>query len=542
MKNKDSLKLLDCTFRDGGYYNQWDFSIDLIEKYLNAVQDSKIDIIEIGFRFLPKDQFLGALAYSTDDFLNSLSLPKDPLIGVMVNAKELINFKEGPSQAIKLLFNDKKESPVDLVRIAAHFDEYEKCQLLIDELHHLGYRVGLNLMQAGGKSFDEIERAAHRISKWKNLEVLYFADSLGNLKTEEVASIINAIRSGGWEEPIGIHTHDNKGEALRNTMTAIEEGATWIDSTILGMGRGPGNARTEYILVELIERQIGNYSTDSIFQLVLKEFTELRNQYKWGPNLLYYLSANYGVHPTYVQEMTNMVQVDTHNQISALKYLGASKASGYSKKSLEDSFLTENTFQEGSWSCEKWLTDRTVLLLGPGPGSEKYSSELSRFIKKDNPKVISLNINNSLDSSLIDAYAACHHSRVLLDFSKYLNLKKPLIMPFQSLPEELKKKLMDIEILDYGLSINRGNFDCRHKGCIVPNPLVFAYTLALVNAAGAKRVLLAGFDGFSPNDPRQIEMEEVISLYKSKEGLCSIKAITPTTYNIEQSSVYNPEV
>ena len=101
---------------------------------------------------------------------------------------------------------------------------------------------------------------------------------------------------------------------------------------------------------------------------------------------------------------------------------------------------------------------------------------------------------------------------------------------------------MDIEILDYGLSINRGNFDCRHKGCIVPNPLVFAYTLALVNAAGAKRVLLAGFDGFSPNDPRQIEMEEVISLYKSKEGLCSIKAITPTTYNIEQSSVYNPEV
>tara|TARA_Y100000588_G_C14279772_1_gene936338 strand:+ start:172 stop:1800 length:1629 start_codon:yes stop_codon:yes gene_type:complete len=542
MTSKQELNFLDCTFRDGGYYNQWDFPNELIDAYLTAIEDSKIDVVEIGFRFMPKEEFLGALAYSTDDFLNSLSLPKEALIAVMVNAKELINYSAGPSEAVHFLFNSKDESPVDVVRIAAHFDEFTECKPIIEELSLLGYRVGLNLMQAGGKTLEEIEEAAKRISEWDNLEVLYFADSLGNLNSDDVISIIRSIRSGGWDRSLGIHTHDNKGEALKNTMTAIDNGITWIDSTILGMGRGPGNARTEYVLLELIDRGIGDYSPDSIFQIVLKEFTELRNQYRWGPNLLYYLSANFGVHPTYVQEMSSMIQVDSHDQISALKFLGESKASGYSKKSLEDSFLAETSFKEGTWSCENWLKDETVLLVGPGPGTKKYGKELSRFIIKEEPKVISLNINSHIDRTMIDAYAACHHSRVLIDFSKYLKLKRPLVIPHQSLPEELKKKLDNIDILDYGMSINRKRFDYTKNGCVIPKPLVFAYLLALVNASGAKRILLAGFDGFTPSDPRQLEMEDLISLYKSKKGVLNITAITPTTYNIHQSSVYNPKI
>ena len=143
---------------------------------------------------------------------------------------------------------------------------------------------------------------------------------------------------------------------------------------------------------------------------------------------------------------------------------------------------------------------------------------------------------------MIDAYAACHHSRVLIDFSKYLKLKRPLVIPHQSLPEELKKKLDNIDILDYGMSINRKRFDYTKNGCVIPKPLVFAYLLALVNASGAKRILLAGFDGFTPSDPRQLEMEDLISLYKSKKGVLNITAITPTTYNIHQSSVYNPKI
>ena len=90
MTNKSKLKVLDCTLRDGGYYNNWDFNESLVEKYLSAMSMAKVDIVEIGFRFLPQKKFLGKFAYSEDDFLNSISLPSTISYAVMINASDLI--------------------------------------------------------------------------------------------------------------------------------------------------------------------------------------------------------------------------------------------------------------------------------------------------------------------------------------------------------------------------------------------------------------------------------------------------------------------
>jgi len=49
--HKSKLKLLDCTLRDGGYYNSWNFPIELIQDYLDAMVSIKADFVEIGFRF-----------------------------------------------------------------------------------------------------------------------------------------------------------------------------------------------------------------------------------------------------------------------------------------------------------------------------------------------------------------------------------------------------------------------------------------------------------------------------------------------------------
>ena len=124
LKTSD-LHVLDCTLRDGGYYNNWNFPQDLVNSYLISMANSNIDIIEIGFRFMPKNSFMGPFAYSTDAYLSSLPLPKHSIIGVMINAKEILNYKDGITDAIGYLFDKNENSPVDLVRIAAHFDEYK---------------------------------------------------------------------------------------------------------------------------------------------------------------------------------------------------------------------------------------------------------------------------------------------------------------------------------------------------------------------------------------------------------------------------------
>ena len=101
------------------------------------------------------------------------------------------------------------------------------------------------------------------------------------------------------EKDIGIHAHNNKSFALINTLKAIDAGATMVDSTMLGMGRGAGNTCTENLLIELKKRKFDyrpKYLADT-----LPYFQLLKNKYSWGPNYYYHFSAANNIHPTHTK-------------------------------------------------------------------------------------------------------------------------------------------------------------------------------------------------------------------------------------------------
>ena len=122
------IKHLDCTLRDGGYYNNWDFDSNLVSDYLQSLDSLNVDFVEIGFRSLNNNSFKGGFAYSTDAFLKYLNIPKglSKKIGVMINGSE-ISEVQTQFKNLNKLFNSKSKSPVSLVRIACHYHEFFKC-------------------------------------------------------------------------------------------------------------------------------------------------------------------------------------------------------------------------------------------------------------------------------------------------------------------------------------------------------------------------------------------------------------------------------
>ena len=104
---KKIFEVLDCTLRDGGYYNNWDFSLDLVGDYLKSISSSGIKYIELGFRSFPSKSFRGSNWYTTENYINSLSISKNLKIAVMLNAAEVIN-NESLEKNIKKLFVKKK--------------------------------------------------------------------------------------------------------------------------------------------------------------------------------------------------------------------------------------------------------------------------------------------------------------------------------------------------------------------------------------------------------------------------------------------------
>ena len=85
------MKILDCTLRDGGYYNDWYFSDDELSEYLKFIKENPIDIIEIGFKFIKNNRFHGPFAFSSEQLLKKIQFPKNKKISVMINAKEFFN-------------------------------------------------------------------------------------------------------------------------------------------------------------------------------------------------------------------------------------------------------------------------------------------------------------------------------------------------------------------------------------------------------------------------------------------------------------------
>ena len=70
-----------------------------------------------------------------------------------------------------------------------------------------------------------------------NPDVFYLADSLGSMKPNNFKVVIKQIKKY-WNGEMGIHAHNNKKQALKNTLISNSLGVNWLDCTITGMGRG----------------------------------------------------------------------------------------------------------------------------------------------------------------------------------------------------------------------------------------------------------------------------------------------------------------
>ncbi|MBT5338783.1 aldolase, partial [Candidatus Falkowbacteria bacterium] len=297
-----NLIFLDCTLRDGGYYNDWDYDPKLVQDYLQAMDVLQIDFVEIGFRSLKNHGFKGGCAYSTDAFINSLEIPSGLMdkIGVMINGSEIAD-PDTQMARLEVLFNPKSQSPVTLVRIACHVHEFIACLPVSTWLKEQGYLVGFNLMQVANCTPENITQLAQEASEY-HIDALYFADSMGSLNPQQVADITHAFQQG-WQGALGIHAHDNMGQAIANSQQAVKSGVTWVDCTVTGMGRGPGNAQTEYLILALADSRQQQGNPTKLFELIRKHFKLLKSHYNWGTNPFYYLTGRYGIHPSYVQEM-----------------------------------------------------------------------------------------------------------------------------------------------------------------------------------------------------------------------------------------------
>ena len=134
---------------------------------------------------------------------------------------------------------------------------------------------------------------------------------------------------------MGIHAHDNMDKAMDNAITSLNNGVNWIDSTVLGMGRGPGNVKTENLVLELERRIKRKVNHNNLIKLVENDFVPMKNKYGWGSNSYYYLSGLYGIHPSFIQGMLSAKSFTSEQILAVIENLKTKGGKEFSNDIIE---------------------------------------------------------------------------------------------------------------------------------------------------------------------------------------------------------------
>lgn len=280
INNGQRVNILDCTLRDGGYYNDWDFEDSVIDSYIESMNGLPVDYLELGYRNNPGDEYLGKLGYCPVSVLQRIRKNSTKKLAVMLNEKSTT------VENLKALL-DPIVGLVDMIRIAVDPKRFDSSVVLAKAIRQRGFEVGFNTMYMS--KWKEYEGFLDKLNVLNGVASLFvMVDSFGGVTPDEVKSIITEVKSK-VNCPIGFHGHNNLQLGLLNTLTAIENGASFVDATILGMGRGAGNLNMELLLTVLSKQGLDvdfNVLGDAVSVI-----QPLHSKYNWGTNLPYMISG-----------------------------------------------------------------------------------------------------------------------------------------------------------------------------------------------------------------------------------------------------------
>ena len=252
---KQKIELYDTTLRDGAQGRQIKFSSEDQLRVVRALDDFGIAYIEGGQPGSnPKAAELFErtkdmqLKHAKMAAFGSTRHPKstvedDANIKALLQAgTEVVTIfaKSSPTQAREVL----RVSLDDNIALTGESVAYLTAQ---------GKRVILDGEHFFDGYFEDAEYALSVLEEgFKNgAEVLVLCDTNGGRLPAEIAAATRAVRERLPKAQIGIHTHNDAGCAVANSIAAVEAGATHIQGTINGYGERTGNANLVTIIPTL---------------------------------------------------------------------------------------------------------------------------------------------------------------------------------------------------------------------------------------------------------------------------------------------------
>lgn len=288
---RPDIKVMDCTIRDGGLINNSQFEDEFVQAVYQACSAAGVDYMEIGYKGSKK-------IYSPSEFGRWKFCDEEDIRRIIGDHKTEMKLSV-MADAERTDFQDdilpREKSAIDMIRVATYIHQIPTAIDMVKAIHDKGYETSLNLMAISVVQENELNEALEILSQTE-VDVLYIVDSYGSLYSEEIQALTRKYLhyADAMGKKVGIHSHNNQQLAYANTIEALILGASFLDATVAGLGRGAGNCPTELLLGFLKNPK---FHIRPLLHCIQNHIVPLRQKIAWGYDIPYMLTGQMNRHP-----------------------------------------------------------------------------------------------------------------------------------------------------------------------------------------------------------------------------------------------------
>lgn len=477
------LKLLDCTLRDGGYVNDWEFGHDNIVSIFERLVDANVDIIEVGFiddrRSFDMNRSIMPDTASVEKIYGLLDRKQSMVVGMIdygtCALKQIQPCSESYLDGIRVIF--KKHLRKEAIQYCA-------------ELIKLGYKTFVQLVSVTSYSDEEmldLIRMANEIKPY----AVSMVDTYGLMHQDNLKHYYELLDNHLDQAiALGYHAHNNFQMGYANCIELLSgktDRTLVVDGSIYGMGKSAGNAPIELIAMHMNECYGKNYHISQLLEAIDANISNFYKPATWGYNMFYYLAAFNDCHPNYVAYLMDKRTLSVKSINEILGQLEGEARLLYDKDYIEQLYVQ---YQEKVVDDQKTveqlkvaLEGREILLLGPGLNIRKQKDRIKSFIEEKSPLIISVNM---IPEDFKPDYIFLSNAKRYVQLATALSRKDRKYQIIATSNVTKTSNRFDY-VLNYGALLDR-------EAEIIDNS--FVMLLKVMIRIGRDRVYLAGFDGY----------------------------------------------
>ncbi len=478
----DKIRILDCTQRNGGYINNWDFGNRTIRRIISRLCEAGTDLIEIGF-----------LRNCTYD-------PDRTLFNCVQEAKQVLPKEKGRSRFVLMALHDQYDieklevcdGTVEAVRVTFHDYDIDKGLAFCRQVKERGYQLFINPINIMGYSDEMLLLLFKKVNEIRPYG-FSIVDTFGSMTKAELVRIYSLCENNlDRDIVLGLHLHENMALSFSLAQSFLEMRLharhCVLDASLNGMGRVPGNLCIE-LIADYLNKNYGKaYDIDYILDAIEEHILPIKEKESWGYTTEYFLSAKYNLHRNYAEYLQAKGNLTTKAMNHILQKIAEEKKTAFDPDYIETLYREHENQKVSDEEAMRVLTEqfegRCTVVLAPGKSLSENWDKVSRYIKEHNAVPVSVNFQFDEQKS---GYAFFSNSKRFEEYKHARRDEIPVIVT-SNITEGIRPE-------DYVV-----NYD---RLCASDNAGIML--LHLLQACKAAQAALAGFDGYADETGNYME-------------------------------------